>query len=259
MEKTIIVNGLNKTFKLSKKQMKIDKTDVSYKVAVKDLSFETYRGEIFGLLGPNGAGKTTTLRMLATLITPDSGSAEILGINISDESVKNNIGFLTNELKLEDNFTPNYLFNYFAGFRNMTDEQIEKRKDELFKKFGVDKFSEVKVADLSTGMKQKLMIVLSIIHDPEVIIFDEPTLGLDVLTAKVVTDFILELKESGKTVIISSHIFPLIEKICDRVGIIIDGQLVACDTLENIKKMSTINDLEDVFFNLYKEKHGGEE
>ena len=123
----------------------------------------------------------------------------------------------------------------------------------------MNSFIDNRIENLSTGQTQRTSIARCLIHSPKIYIFDEPTLGLDVLTAKVVTDFILELKESGKTVIISSHIFPLIEKICDRVGIIIDGQLVACDTLENIKKMSTINDLEDVFFNLYKEKHGGEE
>jgi sodium transport system ATP-binding protein len=160
---------------------------------------------------------------------------------------------LTSELKLEDFFTPNYLFDFFAKLHNLDPVTSKRRKDELFGKFGVDKFAEVKVANLSTGMKQKASLIISIVHDPNIIIFDEPTNGLDVLTAKVVTDFLLELKAQGKTVIISTHIFSLIEKICDRVGIIIDGSMVICDALARI---AAEKPLEDVFFDIYAEKVG---
>ena len=131
----------------------------------------------------------------------------------------------------------------------------ERRKKELFGRFGVDQFAEVKVANLSTGMKQKVSLIISLVHDPEIIIFDEPTNGLDVITAKVVTDFLLELKAEGKTVIVSTHIFSLIEKICDRVGIIINGQMVCCDTLENVTAEKS---LEDKFFDIYTEMVGDE-
>ena len=123
----------------------------------------------------------------------------------------------------------------------------------MFEKFGVDRFAEVKVSDLSTGMKQKVSLVISLVHNPEIIIFDEPTNGLDVLTAKVVTDFLVELKKQGKTIIVSTHIFNLIEKICDRVGIVIDGKMAVCDTLEGIVQGST---LEDRFFEIYEETVG---
>ena len=129
---------------------------------------------------------------------------------------------------------------------------------ELFNKFGIDKFAEVKISDLSTGMKQKTSIVVSLVNNPDIIIFDEPTNGLDILTARQVTDYLLELKEQGKTIIISTHIMSLVDKICDRVGIIIDGKMIVCDTIENVKKLSPNNDLEEVFFNLYKEIKGGE-
>jgi sodium transport system ATP-binding protein len=242
--------GLKKTFRLSAKQQKLKNTKAKVIKAVDDLSFEAYDGEIFGLLGPNGAGKTTTLRMLATLIKADAGDAYVDGSNIrtQPEAVRAKIGFLTSELKLEDFFTPNYLFDFFANLHHISPEKSAKRKQELFEKFGINEFAEVKVANLSTGMKQKASLVISIVHDPNIIIFDEPTNGLDVLTAKVVTDFLLELKAQGKSVIVSTHIFSLVEKICDRAGVIIEGKMIACDTLSNL---TSEKPLEDVFFDLY--------
>ena len=247
--------GLKKTFRLSAKQQKLQRTSEKVVKAVDDLSFEAYEGEIFGLLGPNGAGKTTTLRMLATLIKADAGDATIDGASIKTqpEAVRAKIGFLTSELKLEDFFTPNYLFDFFANLHHIEPDVSQKRKNELFRKFGIDKFAEVKVANLSTGMKQKASLAISIVHDPNIIIFDEPTNGLDVLTAKVVTDFLLELKGQGKSVIVSTHIFSLVEKICDRAGVIINGKMEKCDTLANLTSEAS---LEDVFFDLYAEKVG---
>lgn len=256
MEEILKVENLKKTFKLSRKQQRSERTNLEVKVAVDNLSFSAYQGEIFGLLGPNGAGKTTTLRMLATLIKPDSGTAYVCGKNILTEEneVRKKIGFLTSELKLEDFFTPDYLFDFFSELYGVDKQIAAARKRELFFKFGIDKFAEVKVANLSTGMKQKISLVISIAHDPEFIIFDEPTNGLDVITAKVVTDFLEELRAEGKTIILSTHIFSLVEKLCDRVGIIIDGKLVALDTLENLTKEKNI---EEVFFEIYDRVTGG--
>lgn len=255
MEEILVVKDLKKTFKISARQQKLEKTKEKIKVAVKDLSFQAYKGEIFGLLGPNGAGKTTTLRMIATLISPDEGDVLVDGSSVCREpdAVRNKIGFLTSELKLEEFFTPNYLFDFFAELHGMEKEETEQRKAQLFEKFGIGKFAEVKVADMSTGMKQKVSLVISIVHDPDIIIFDEPTNGLDVLTAKVVTDFLVELKNQGKTIIVSTHIFSLVEKICDRVGIIIDGTMVLCDELSAVTKEKC---LEDVFFDIYAERAG---
>ncbi|MBQ9136161.1 MAG: ABC transporter ATP-binding protein [Lachnospiraceae bacterium] len=255
MEEILKVQGLKKTFKLSAKQQKIEKTNEKVKVAVNDLSFTAYRGEVFGLLGPNGAGKTTTLRMLATLIKPDEGEAVLDGASVTKEpeAVRSKIGFLTSELKLEEFFTPNYLFDFFADLHGVPMEEKAARKKELFERFGIDQFAEVKVGNLSTGMKQKVSLVISMVHNPDIIIFDEPTNGLDVLTAKVVTDFLVDLKEQGKTIIVSTHIFSLIEKICDRVGIIVNGSMVVCDSLETICAGKS---LEDRFFEIYEEKVG---
>lgn len=255
MEELLQVKELRKTFQLTAKQQKLENTKEKVKVAVDGLSFTAYKGEVFGLLGPNGAGKTTTLRMLATLIKPDSGDAILDGASIvsQPELVRSKIGFLTSELKLEDFFTPNYQYDFFSGLYGVDPQIAAARKKELFERFGIDKFAEVKYGNLSTGMKQKVSLVVSLVHDPDVVIFDEPTNGLDVLTAKVVTDFLLDLKSRGKSIIVSTHIFSLIEKVCDRVGIVIAGKMVECGTLGEICGEKT---LEDRFFEIYEEKVG---
>lgn len=258
-EVVLRVQNLEKRFHISKKQQKLENTKEKVKTAVVGVSFEAYKGEIFGLLGPNGAGKTTTLRMIATLLKPDAGDVLVDGSSIltHPEQVREKIGFLTSELKLEEFFTPNYLFRFFSDLHNIPEEEQEKRKAYLFGVFGIGEFAEVKVANLSTGMKQKVSLAISLVHDPDIIIFDEPTNGLDVLTAKVVTDFLLELKKQGKTVIVSTHIFSLIEKICDRVGIVIHGKMVECDSLEAVCHGMP---LEDRFFDLFQaiEEKGGD-
>lgn len=255
METILLAEHLTKSFSLSAKQQKLEKTKNKIKVAVNDLSFSVNEGEVFGLLGPNGAGKTTTLRMLATLIKPDSGDAAVMGHSIVKEpdKVRECIGFLTSECKLEEFFTPNYLYDFFSDLHHVPAGIRQERKKRLFDIFGIGEFAEVKVANLSTGMRQKASLAISLVHDPSVIVFDEPTNGLDVLTAKVVTDFLLSLKQAGKTVIVSTHIFSLVEKICDRAGVIIDGKMAVCDTLDNIRQGKS---LEDRFFDLYSESVG---
>ena len=244
---------LTKSFRLPLKQQK---TGEKVKLAVNNLSFSAYSGEIFGLLGPNGAGKTTTLRMLATLIKPDSGDAFIDGVSVVSDpyGVRGRIGFLTSELRLEDFFTPDYLFDFFSELHGVPHDVREQRKRSMFARFGIDEFANVKMANLSTGMKQKVSIVISIVHDPDFIIFDEPTNGLDVLTAKTVTDYLSELRGEGKSIILSTHIFSLVEKLCDRVGVMIDGRMVALDTLEALTKDKS---MEEKFFDLYSEVTGG--
>lgn len=249
--------NLKKTFALSAKQRKKEKTQEKRKVAVNGLSFSVKKGEIYGLLGPNGAGKTTTLRMLSTLIKPDEGDAFINGYSVVKDAdkVRGQIGFLTGELKPDEFFTPSYLFDFFAELHGMTEEKRDERKKVLFSRFGIDRFSETKIADLSTGMKQKTSIAISLAHDPDLIIFDEPTNGLDVLTAKSVTDFLLETKARGKTILLSTHIFSLVEKICDRAGIVIDGKMAAEG---DVKALTKEKNLEDAFFDIYADVKGEE-
>ena len=255
MKEVIVVENLVKTFKLSQKQMKTLKTKDKKKIAVNDVSFTTYEGEIFGLVGPNGAGKTTALRCISTLIKPDSGKITIKGIDISEElKIKKKLAFLTSDLKLEDKFSPNYLFDYYSNLHDVPKDIAAARKQDLFTRFEVNEFSDTKIGDLSTGMKQKVSVAISLVHQPDIIVFDEPTNGLDVYTAKIVTDYLLELKKQGKSIIISTHIMSLVEKLCDRVGLIFNGKMVICDTLDKVLDSVPSRDLEEVFIKLYQEE-----
>ncbi|MFP4077760.1 MAG: ABC transporter ATP-binding protein [Candidatus Izemoplasmataceae bacterium] len=255
--KGLVVDNITKSFKLSYKQRKLEDTKERKKIAVNGLSFTANPGEIYGLLGPNGAGKTTTLRCISTLIHPDSGDILVNGKSVLEDSldVRKDIAFLTTELKLDEHFTPNYLFDYFADLHGLDEETKNERKTMLFERFGIDRFQEVKVSDLSSGMKQKTSLAIALVHDPSVIVFDEPTNGLDVLTAKTVTDYLLELKDQGKVVVISTHILSVVEKICDRVGIILDGSIKVSDTFDNVCALSHDGTLEGIFFE-YMEESG---
>jgi len=250
VENVVEVKNISKTFSLTRKQRKLENSRENKKVAVNNISFSVKEGEIYGLLGPNGAGKTTTLRLLATLIKPDSGSSSICGYCLDkEEEIRKCIGFLTSELKLEDYFTPNYLFSYFGKLYNLDDEAILFQKEKLFKSLGIFDFAEVKYGNLSTGMKQKISLAISLINNPSVIIFDEPTNGLDIISTEVVIKFLLDLKKEGKTIILSTHIFSLVETLCDRVGIILDGSLVYEDTIKNNQKT-----VKEMFFDIYNKE-----
>ena len=252
---SIVVNvkDLKKEFKISKRQRKIQQCRTN--IALNGLSFEVNKGEIYALLGTNGAGKTTTLRILSTLLKPDDGKCNIDGVNVSEEpdKIRSKIGFLTSELKLDGFFTPNYLYDFFSDLYGVKSELRIVRKKELFNTLGIDKFAEVKVSNLSTGMKQRVAIAISLVHDPDIIIYDEPTNGLDIVSSKMVIDYLKELKTNGKTIIISTHIFEVVEKVADRVGIVINGKLEYEDSISRIKKEKS---LEDVFFEVYYSKEG---
>lgn len=252
---SIVVNvkDLKKEFKISKRQRKIQQCRTN--IALNGLSFEVNKGEIYALLGTNGAGKTTTLRILSTLLKPDDGKCYIDGVNVSEEpdKIRSKIGFLTSELKLDGFFTPNYLYDFFSDLYGVKSELRIVRKKELFNTLGIDKFAEVKGSNLSTGMKQRVAIAISLVHDPDIIIYDEPTNGLDIVSSKMVIDYLKELKTNGKTIIISTHIFEVVEKVADRVGIVINGKLEYEDSISRIKKEKS---LEDVFFEVYYSKEG---
>ncbi|MDD4184807.1 MAG: ABC transporter ATP-binding protein [Candidatus Izemoplasmatales bacterium] len=253
MNPILQVEKISKSFRLSKKQQKIEATKEKIKVALNNLTFTAYEGEIYGLLGPNGAGKTTALRCISTLIKPDSGEIHLNGFSVMNEEdkVRSEIGFLTSDLKLEDFCTPNYLFDYFSKLHGVDPETTKSRRYLLFEKFGIDKFAEVKVGELSTGMRQKVQIAVALVHNPKIIVFDEPTNGLDILTAKVVTDYLKELRDEGKTIIVSTHIFSLAERLCDRVGIIIDGELKYESELTDASRKEA--NLEALLFQLVEE------
>ncbi len=250
----IIIKDLTKVYKLTKKQMQEQRTKKNMKKAVEHLSLTAKPGEIYGLLGPNGAGKTTALRCVATLLKPTEGNITVCGLDTVKESekVRERISFLTNEIKLDPQFSPKYMFNFFGRLHGQDEQTINSRREKLFEHFEIKGFEDKKIEELSTGMKQKASIAVSLVHDPEVVIFDEPTNGLDIVTARNVTDYLKLLKKEGKTVIISTHIMTEAEKLCDRIGIIINGELVMEGTLKEILAKTHTNDLEDAFFELYK-------
>lgn len=257
----IELNGLTKIYKLSKKQMVEQKTKKNLKKAVDHLSLKAEPGQIYGLLGPNGAGKTTALRCVATLLKPTEGEIKVCGYDTvqEGEKVRDNIAFLTNEIKLDPQFSAKYMFEFFGHLHGMNDSEIQVRREKLFDYFGITDFQDKKIEELSTGMKQKASIAVSLVHDPKVVIFDEPTNGLDIVTARSVTDYLKVLREEGKLVIISTHILSDAEKLCDTIGIIIKGKKVIEGTLESILKETNTSDLEDAFFELYKEYNVEEE
>lgn len=253
----IEIKNLTKVYKLSKKKMQELKTKDTIKRAADNISLTAKPGEIYGLLGPNGAGKTTTLRCVATLLKPSEGSVSVCGYDTvtQGEEVRKNICLLTNEIKLDPHFSPKYMFNFFGRLHGVDEATIEKRRNELFTYFGINEFENKKIEELSTGMKQKASIAVSLVHDPKVVIFDEPTSGLDIITARHVTDLLQKLRDEGKLVIISTHIMSEAEKLCDRIGVIIDGKKVIEGTLPEILEQTQAKDLEDAFFGLYKEHH----
>lgn len=254
----IEIKNLTKVFKLNKKQMKEAKTKNSRKVAVDNLSLTARKGEIYGLLGPNGAGKTTTLRCIATIIKPTEGEIYVSGHEVQKEpeEVRKSIGFLTSDIKLDPQFSPDYMFDFFGRLHNLPKETLKQRKEELFAYFGIQEFAHKQIKDLSTGMKQKAAIAVSLVHNPDIVIFDEPTNGLDIVTARSVTDYLKKLREEGKLVIISTHIMSEAEKLCDRIGMIIDGAKAAEGTLEELLEQTQANDLEDAFFEIYRARKG---
>ena len=224
---------------------------------IKGVSFEIGKGTIFGLLGPNGAGKTTLMQIIATLMKPTSGTVEIYGMSPEKDLLKIHrlIGFLTTEIKLDPVSTPNDLFDFFAELYDIPKEEIKERKEKAFDRFGITPFAKRRITELSTGMKQKISIAISLLHEPPIIIFDEPTNGLDILTSRQVTDYLKELRNEGRCILLSTHIFSVAEELCDDVAILVDGRIVAQGTVEEIIKLSGEKSFEDAFFKIYVENH----
>ena len=218
--------------------------------AVDGVSFEAQAGEIFGLLGPNGAGKTTTLRMLATILTPTSGSATIAGHDCQTQPglVREKIGFLATETGLYDRFTARETLRFFGRITDMPEDVIAERSEDIFARLAMTPLADRRVGTFSTGEKQKLSLARSILHDPPVLILDEPTFGLDVMAARVVVETIGMFREEGRTILLSTHIMRVAEKMCDRIGILFGGKLHALGTLDELTERFGGNDLEEVFF-----------
>jgi sodium transport system ATP-binding protein len=217
--------------------------------AVDDVHFECRAGEIFGLLGANGAGKTTTLRMLATILKPSFGTAEVIGHDVSaePEAVRRNLGFSSATTALYPRLTPRETLEFFARINGCSREIVRERVEKLITRFGISDYADARVDRLSQGMKQKVAIARTVVHDPPVLIFDEPTVGLDVLNAIEMQKVIAEFKAEGKTILFSTHIMSEAEKLCDRIAIIHGGRIHACDTLAKLREATGQHYLEEIF------------
>jgi sodium transport system ATP-binding protein len=236
----IEARNLTKTFK-DKKRGVI--------TAVNDVSFTCRPGQIYGLLGANGAGKTTTLRLLATLLQPTSGAARLAGFDAATEAnqVRAHVGFLAASTALYGRLTAREMITYFGRLNGLADATIKERLNRLAAELDMRDFLDRRCDKFSTGMKQKTSIARTLIHDPAVMIFDEPTLGLDVMTARSIVKFVRDCRNRGKTVIYSTHVMSEVEKICDVIGIIHDGRLVTEGTLAELRQRFGETDMEEIF------------
>ncbi len=220
--------------------------------AVNGVSFEAKPGKIFGLLGANGAGKTTTLRILATLLEPTTGEAYVAGhdVRLEPEKVREKIGFLSTSTALYGRLTAREMVEYFGRLYGMPEPLLQQRLKEVFAVLEMNEFANGRCDKLSTGQKQRVSIARSIIHEPPVMIFDEPTTGLDVMTSRTIMRFIERCREQNKTVIFSTHIMSEVERLCDEVAIIHDGRIVAQGTVEELRERTGLVPLESVFLKL---------
>ena len=217
--------------------------------AVDGINFRCQPGQIYGLLGANGAGKTTTLRLLATILQPSDGTAQVAGFDIrkQPEKVRANVGFLSTATALYGRLTARETVEYFGRLNGLNSDQLRQRVEERFALLGIHEFAERRCEKLSTGMKQKVSIARTLVHDPPVMIFDEPTLGLDVMAARTIVGFIRDCRARGKTVIFSSHVMSEVQKLCDLIGIIHNGRLLLEGTLAGLRQRTGQADLEEIF------------
>ncbi len=219
--------------------------------AVNKISFEVNPGEIFGLLGPNGAGKTTTLRMIAGLITPTGGEVEVCGYSLKQaQEIKKNIGFLTGSTALYGRLTPVEVLEYFGTLNFMPEDLKKERIKRLVTLFQMEEFQNRWCQKLSTGQKQRVSIARTILHEPKILIFDEPTSGLDIISGQIILDFIKSSKDAGKAVIFSTHNMSEAGFLCDRLGLVYKGNMIATGTIEELKELTQAKTLREVFLSL---------
>jgi sodium transport system ATP-binding protein len=221
-------------------------------LAVDHISFDARPGEVFGLLGPNGAGKTTTMRILCTALRPSGGIATLAGFDVVEQpgQVRQNIGFLSANTAIYDRMTAWEMVEFFGKLYGLSEERLRQRMETVFATFQMNDFRDVLGAKMSTGMRQKVSIARAIVHDPPVMIFDEPTIGLDVLVARAVLDNIKRLRDQGKCILYSTHIMREVEKLCDHVAIVSKGKIQAAGTLDELRERHGQQDLEELFFQL---------
>jgi len=241
------------------KKRKRLKTKKEEFLAVNDVSFSVQKGEIYGILGPNGAGKTTLLRMLGGILTPTGGHIKVGGYDYSEnrDSAKKMIGYLSGNTKLYGRVSPRELFHLFGTLYEMTKQEIESMTKDIIKVMDMESFIDNRIENLSTGQTQRTSIARCLIHSPEIYIFDEPTLGLDVLSSQAIIEFMKSEREKGKVVLYSTHYMEEAENLCDKILMIHQGQIISEGTPKSLKEKTGTNNLRDAFIQLVKA--GGEQ
>ncbi len=228
---------------------RLEKTLGTNKV-LRGISLEANSGEIFGLLGPNGAGKTTTLRVICTLLAPDAGSVEVLGFDTrtAPEEVRRRVGVVTADIGVYPRLTARENIAYFAELSGVLDGELSRKVGAVIDRLDMASFAKQRAESLSSGQKQKVAIARAIVHDPEVLMFDEPTSNLDVLASREIREFMIESRGRGKCVIFSTHVLHDAERLCDRVTILHEGRIVATGPTAEVR--GAHRDLEDAFLEL---------
>jgi len=229
--------------------------------ALRGVDLDCRKGEIYGLLGPNGAGKTTTLRILATILAPTSGTAEVAGADVAADplEVRRRIGFLSGNTGLYQRLTTRETLEYFGRLHGLEESALAARVDELLDTFDMRDFENGRCEGLSTGQKQRVSIARAVLHDPPVLILDEPTTGLDILASSAMIDFIESRRSAGTCVLFSTHILSEAERLCDRIGVIHGGRMLAVGTLDELRLRTGKEWLDDVFKALVHEAGESEE
>ncbi|MEM9799959.1 MAG: ATP-binding cassette domain-containing protein [Planctomycetota bacterium] len=222
--------------------------------AVRGVDLDCRRGEIYGLLGPNGAGKTTTLRMLSTILAPTAGRAAIDGVDVDEDplEVRRRIGFLSGSTGLYPRLTGRETLRYFGKLHGLEDDALDAAVERAFETFGLHDFGDGRCESLSTGQKQRVSIARAVIHDPPVLILDEPTTGLDIMASSDMIDFIESRRTAGTCVLFSTHILSEAERLCDRIGVVYGGRMLAAGTLDELRADTGTEWLEDVFRELVR-------
>ncbi|MEM3956591.1 MAG: ABC transporter ATP-binding protein [Thermoproteota archaeon] len=231
-------------------------------IAVDGVSFTVKPGEIYGLLGPNGAGKTSTLKVLTGLLKPASGRVEIFGRPLSDEvAVKSMMGYVPEEVVLMDSLTPREFLEFVASIRRLKADMVQPRLGKLVSAFQLREYFDTPIAALSKGNKQKVAVVAALLHEPQLLILDEPLMGLDAFSSKILKELLTFHVSKGGAVIFSTHIMEVAERLCTRVGIINRGRMVGEGTVDGLRKLvkSAEGSLEEIFLKVTEQEAGVQE
>ncbi|QDA31923.1 ABC transporter ATP-binding protein [Thermococcus indicus] len=222
------------------------------KRAVDGITFTVRNGEIYGLLGPNGSGKSTTMKILAGILRPTSGKVIVENVNVAEDplEVRRIVGYVPETPVLYESLTPVEFFNFVGSVREIPREELQERVETFVRAFGIESYLGEMIGSLSFGTRQKVSLISAMLHDPKVLILDEAMNGLDPKSARILRELLLQFREEGRSIVFSTHVLALAETICDRVGVIYNGEIIAEGTVEQLKEFAHEESLEDVFLKL---------